>query len=291
MENENMPAKTLVDKLYSLDRRIIFVFIFLGILLPFLIDFPLPIKPTTNVKNIYDTIEEIAAQPNGGTILMSFDFDPASAAEMEPMSFAVVKHIFSYKGKIKLVAMNHWNTGTALAEKILLSAAEMYGVEYGTDYVFVGYKAGGASLVINMGQDFHGAYSTDTKGNDTKKMVATRDINKLADFDYVIDWSAGTMGIDVWVIYGQTKYKFKLAGGSTAVMAPDFFPYIQTGQLNGLIAGLVGAAEYETLIKQPGAAVNGMKPQSVVHVILVLFIIFANVMYYMKQAQDKKGAN
>ena len=280
--------KTLIDKLYVLDRRIIFVFVFFGVLIPFLFEMPLPIKPTKNVRNIYDTIEEIGAKPEGGTVLMSFDFDPASAAEMEPMSLAVTRHIFSYKGKIKLIAMNHWQTGTSLAEKIISQAAKEHGVEYGKDWAFLGYKAGGMALIITLGLDFYEAYKTDTRGNSTKNMEAMNGITKLADLDYMIDWSAGGAGMDYWVVYGQTRYKFKMGGGCTAVMGPDFFPYLQTGQLNGLIAGLVGAAEYEALIKQEGDATVGMKPQSVVHIILILFILFGNVMHYLKQYQDRE---
>ena len=139
-----------------------------------------------------------------------------------------------------------------------------------------------------MGLDFHEAFGQDTEGTSTKVMAATRNIGKLADFDYMLDWSAGGMGIETWVMYGQTRYKFKMGGGCTAVMGPDFFPYLQAGQLNGLIAGLVGAAQYEALIKQEGDAIEGMKPQSVVHIILIIFILFGNVMYYLKQHQDRE---
>lgn len=280
--------QTIIDKLSVLDRRIIFIFVFFGVLIPFLIDMPLPIKPIANVKNVYDTIEEIGSRPEGGTVLMSFDFDPASAAEMEPMSLAATRHIFSFKGKIKLVVMNHWHTGVALSQKIVYQAAKEYGAKYGEDYVFLGYKPGGQAVIISMGLDFHEVFSQDTEGTSTLKMAATKNITKLADFDYMIDWSAGGMGIETWVIYGQTRYKFKMGGGCTAVMGPDFFPYLQAGQLNGLIAGLVGAAQYEALIKKEGDAIEGMKPQSVVHIILIIFILFGNVMYYLKQHQDRE---
>jgi hypothetical protein len=289
---DNTKKTTFFDRMYSLDRRIIYVFVFFGALLPFLVKFDLPIKPTGNVTSVYDTIEEIAKKPEGGTVLISFDFDPASAAELKPMTIAVVRHIFSHKGKVKLVGMGHWQTGMGMAiEEILKPTAAEYGVEYGKDWVWLGWKAGTASLIINMGQDFYAAFSKDTKGTDTKTMEATRRITKLADFDYVISMAAGSSGIDIWVPYGQTKYRFKMGGGCTAVMGPDYFPYLQTGQLNGLITGLVGAAEYETLIKKPGPAVEGMKPQSVVHIILIAFIIFGNVMFFMKKYRKGEGSN
>ena len=35
-------------------------------------------------------------------------------------------------------------------------------------------------------------------------------------------------------------------------MAPGLYPFLRSGQINGLIGGLQGAAEYETLIGQKG---------------------------------------
>ncbi len=275
--------RTFIDKLYALDRRVIYVFVFLGVLLPFIFPFYLPVNVTKNTLSIYDKIEEIAAKPEGGSILMSFDFDPSSEAELTPMSLAILRHIFRHKGKLRLVGMGNWPTGISLAENILQRAAVESDAKYVEDYVFLGYKAGGFSLSINMGQDFFSAFPKDTKGTSVKTMLPTKNITKLADFDFVLSMSAGSGGIDDWVIYGQTKYKFAMAGGCTAVMGPDFFPYLQTGQLIGLMSGLVGAAEYETKIGVPGKASAGMNSQSIVHVILILFIIFGNVMYFVKK--------
>ena len=41
-------------------------------------------------------------------------------------------------------------------------------------------------------------------------------------------------------------------------MAPGLYPLLRSGQINGLIGGLRGAAEYESLIGQKGTAVAGM---------------------------------
>jgi hypothetical protein len=57
------------------------------------------------------------------------------------------------------------------------------------------------------------------------------------------------------------------------------YPFLQSKQLNGLLGGLKGAAEYEALVMKKAHAVSGMRPQSVVHVIIILFVIFGNVIY------------
>jgi hypothetical protein len=59
------------------------------------------------------------------------------------------------------------------------------------------------------------------------------------------------------------------------------YPFLQSKQIEGLMSGLKGAAEYETLINRKSSAVAGMSPQSVVHVLVVFFVIFGNTLYFM----------
>jgi len=266
------------DILKNLDRRVIFIFVFLGAILPTLVVFRLPIKVTPNVQAVYDTIEEIANK-GGGTVLISFDYGPGSMPEVQPMALSILRHCFA-RG-VKVVGMNHWPTGVGLAQQALDTTSKELNQTYGEDYVFLGYKTGGPTLIINMGQDFHNAFAKDLQGNNTTEMSVTKNITSLKDFDYVISLAAGNTPDGMWIPYGQERYKFKFGIGCTAVMAPDMFPYLQSGQMNGMIGGLVGAAEYETLINKPGSATDGMRPQSVVHLIIISFIILGNVMYFL----------
>jgi hypothetical protein len=66
-------------------------------------------------------------------------------------------------------------------------------------------------------------------------------------------------------------------------MGPDMYPFLQSKQLTGLLGGLKGAAEYEALVNKKANAVSGMRPQSVVHVIIIIFVIFGNVIYFISK--------
>jgi hypothetical protein len=96
---------------------------------------------------------------------------------------------------------------------------------------------------------------------------------------------SGTSATDYWIAYGNGRYKVPLAIGVTGVMATDYYPYLQSGQIFGILGGLKGAAEYETLVGTPGKAVQGMKVQMVAHLIIIVFIIIGNIGYF---AQRKK---
>jgi hypothetical protein len=71
--------------------------------------------------------------------------------------------------------------------------------------------------------------------------------------------------------------------GCTAVSAPQFMPFVQSGQLKGLLGGLKGAAEYETFMEYPGDATKYMASQSIAHLVIILFIIIGNLAFFMKQ--------
>jgi len=79
-----------------------------------------------------------------------------------------------------------------------------------------------------------------------------------------------------------------MSSGTTSVQVNEVIPYVQTGQLIGLLAGMPGAAEYEKLINSPGIAIQGMAAQSFAHIVIVLFIIFGNLAFFIKQIRDRK---
>jgi hypothetical protein len=51
----------------------------------------------------------------------------------------------------------------------------------------------------------------------------------------------------------------------------------------GLLAGMKGAGEYEQLLEKPGLGLAGMAAQSSVHVAVIVFILLANVFYFMER--------
>jgi hypothetical protein len=68
-------------------------------------------------------------------------------------------------------------------------------------------------------------------------------------------------------------------------MAPGLYPLLRSGQINGLIGGLRGAAEYESLIEQKGKAVAGMDAQSVTHIAIILLVALCNMFYFVMRRQ------
>jgi len=265
-----------MSRLLNIDRRIIFLFVLAGVVVPLLWPFNLPVKPTPTVRAIYDTVEAVAQK--NGRVLIAFDYGPSLTAELRPMALALLRHCF--RRGVRVVGVTLVADGVGMAQDVFGIASREYGREYGKDYAFMGFKPGGGAFILNMGQDFQAALPKDNRGNDTGTLEITKDIRSLKDFDYVVDL-AGSSVTETWIAYGQERYRFQMGSGCTAVMAPDMFPFLQAGQLNGMMGGLAGAAEYETLVGRADAATRNMQPQSAVHLVIVLFILFGNLIYFL----------
>lgn len=268
--------RELAGKLLRMDRRVIFVLIALATLIPLLRPIGFPIRISPEVKRIYDHIESL---PPGSVFLLSLDFDPASKPELYPMAVALLNHAF--KRDLRVIGMTLWVTGTGMAEKVVSGIAGEYGKRRGVDYTFLGYSPGGTNVIINMGQDLAGAFPTDHYGERTADLPVMQGVTSLRQVDYVVSLAAGTPGVESWYVYGNEKYGFELGGGVTAVIAPGLYPFLDTGQINGLIGGLRGAAEYETLIEMKGKAVAGMDAQSATHFIIIGLILLCNLFYFL----------
>lgn len=275
-----MAGMTFSEKMLKIDRRIIFLMIGLCTLLPLLYPVGLPIRISAEVRGVYDHIESL---PERSVFLLSIDFDPASKPELYPQAIALLRHAF--RKHLRVVTMTLWVSGTGMADQLVTQVAKEMGKEYGTDYAFLGWSPGGQAVIINMGQDLHSAFPSDYSGKSTKDLPVLDGVRSLKDVGYMVSLGAGRPGVEEWYVFGKDKYKFELGGGCTGVMAPGLYPLLRSGQINGLIGGLRGAAEYENLIGQKGKAVAGMDAQSATHLAIILLVIMCNLFYFSLRQQ------
>jgi hypothetical protein len=271
---------TFSEQMLKIDRRIIFLMIGLCTLLPLLYPVGLPIKISSEVRGVYDHIESL---PEQSVFLLSIDFDPASKPELYPQAIALLRHAF--RKNLRIITMTLWVSGTGMADQLVTQVAKEMGKEYGTDYAFLGWSPGGQAVIINMGQDLYSAFPSDYSGKSTKGLPVLDGVRSLKDVGYMVSLGAGRPGVEEWYVFGKDKYKFELGGGCTGVMAPGLYPLLRSGQINGLIGGLRGAAEYESLIGQKGKAVAGMDAQSATHLAIILLVIMCNLFYFSLRQQ------
>jgi hypothetical protein len=242
--------KLNLDSIFNVDRRIVFIFVFLALFIPLLVPYAMPCKATRDVKDMYNAIETAAAA--GKPVFLSFEFDPTGAAEQEPMARTIVRHLFARGGKAVVMCKGGGQLGESMHLQILEDCAQEYGRNYGEDYVYLPFKPGSTTLVINLGQSLRNAWPKDYRGTDLEMIPLTRDIGRLADFDYVMIICSSMTTVVDWITYGQSPFDLKMGFGVLGNVTPDVANYVQSGQVVGLLGGLIGAAQYEQMIRDNG---------------------------------------
>jgi hypothetical protein len=277
-------AKPLLQRLEYVDRRILFLILAAAIVLPLVFPIPLPIFVTPMVRDLYDEIDRL---PENSIVLVSVDYDPTGKPELEPFHVALTEHLMRKNARMVIISL--WSAAPPLTESVLkqVGVEEKYGKKRGVDFVHLGFKEGRQIVMTSMGNSIRATFPTDRDGTPVDQIPLMREVNDYSDVAMLLNISAGSPGIKEYVQVVQSRYNVKLGGACTAVSGPDYVPYYKSGQLFGLAAGMKGVAEYETLVEQPGSATAGMTAQSTTHLLLIFFILFGNVMYFLRRRGEK----
>jgi len=288
--------KRIFILLGSLDRRIIFIIVGLSVLIPLLkpewID--LPIRPTPESQIVFDEINKLNA---GDKMLLSFEYSPSTKPEIHPMAIAILKHL--YAKNIQVYGFALWPDGNFMSTEAFSEVSDDYDKKYGVDYVNLGYRPGGEAVIKGIASDIRTLYTVDLQGTSINDIPMMKDVVNIEDFDFVFSLSAGYPGSKEWVQYACDPKNIPLSTGCTSIQVTDIMPYVENDQIRGILAGMPGAAEYESLVEaelqkmeivgKPGEASGMMAAQSIAHVVIVLFIIFGNISYFITRKKNRKG--
>ncbi|VAX39099.1 hypothetical protein MNBD_PLANCTO02-421 [hydrothermal vent metagenome] len=290
----------MIKALQDIDKRWIFLAMAIAVAVPILFQVTFPEKPGKMVMGAFNKIEEL---PPGSNILVAIDYGPGSQAELDPMATALVSHCCEKGHKLFFVAL--WATGTKMISKTIdnVIKEEYPQMEYGKDYVNLGFKSGSEGLIIVIGSDIRKSYAADEFGTSLDEIEMTKDIKSIQEMDLILSVSAGTPGTKEWIQYGPkkkgTNTKVPIIGGCTGVQAPLLYPYYPE-QMVGLLGAIKGAAEYEAaLLKAQDEngkkkyvkfdkpkfreGLRRMAPQLSAHILMVGLIILGNIIFFMQR--------
>ena len=271
-------------KIGSIDRRWIFLIIAAVVIVPLIIPVGLPIRPTDTTKNVYDSIEKL---PVGSKVLLSVEYSPSTRPENHPMTISILRHLFKNDHKVFITCL--WPDGQFMAQDAINQVAKQeFNKTYGIDYVFLGFRPGNEAVVKGIVSNLRKLYTVDVYQKKIDEIPLMNGINNFKDFDFLFSSSAGFPGTIEWVQYASDPTGIPMASGVTSIQVNEVMPYVQAGQMVGVLAGMPGAAEYEALINQKGTATSGMDAQSVAHLVIVLFIILGNVSFFIERNRTKK---
>ena len=270
----------------ALDRRFVYLLVAVAMIIPLYHPFAFPgLSVTPPVKAVYDRIQ---ALPAGANLLVSFDFDPSSKPELEPQAKAVLRHAF--RRHLHVIALGLWVTGRGLAQEIVTDCAKEAGAKPGEDYAYLGWQPGGTIVIIGMGQDIAKTFPCDARGESTTNLAVMQGLKFLPDIHLLISIGAGDPGPEQWIVYGGDKYHVPMAAGTTSIQAAALAPYVQTGQLIGMMNGMKSAAEYERLIGRSGTAIGGMDSMAMGGFLILALVLVANAAYLLSGRKPGSGS-
>jgi hypothetical protein len=266
------------------DRRIVYAAVLVTVVIPLVWRSNPAVEVSPEVRQAYASIDKV---PLNGVVMISIDYDGGSEAELQPMLLAIARHCFTKN--LKVILTGQWPNGLPLGQGGMEEMARACGKEYGKDFVNIGYRPGRQALMVGIGlSGLRQYFTTDFRGVPLDSFSFMRSVRNYGQIDRLVGLEAGAEG-DYWVQYAGAQFGLRIVLGVTGVMATSAYPYLQAGQIDGLIGGLRGAAEYETLVQHPGRGIWGMNSQSYVHLLIILFVILGNVTFYLDQRKRPKA--
>ncbi|QUL99053.1 MAG: hypothetical protein IMF26_03005 [Candidatus Fermentithermobacillus carboniphilus] len=265
---------TFFEKVQNLDKRVFYLLMALAIAIPTIRPIGLPVTITSPVKKTFDFVESL---PSGSVVVIGFDYEPGDEIELSPQAKALFVQLA--RKKIKVVTISSFPVGPMFAEECLKVLKDA-GYQYGVDYVNLGYYAGGESTLAAFAKNPASIFSKDWHGNDVASMPIMKEITGMKDFAMAMtlnDGPTGGTGTHEWVRQSVMAYGTPFIIGCTGVLAANNMPYLDSGQVKGVLSGLRAAAEYEQLVGKLGDATRGMDAQSIGHVLIVAFVLLGNL--------------
>lgn len=277
----------------TIDRRVINVLLTALVILPFFTRVTIPQNIMPQTQRLFDFIESVP--PNDKAVIMTFDYSPQTMPECHPMAKALLKHCFARD--IPVIGVSFDPQGPGLAVDAITTVVDRINhyatskedsLVYGKDYVYLGWKSGRIAAMLDMGESISGVFPRDYFGTSVDSFPLMQRIRNYKEVAIAIVLSAAAYPDD-WIRYPQTRYGVNVGAGLTAVMAPKYYPFLQTGQIAGMMSGMKGAAEYENLVlehgyaRELGTAETGMNSQSMIHILIIVFILLGNIGYFFSR--------
>jgi len=299
--------------LTKIDRRIIFLLMFGVVLVPILIDIPVETDVSPPVEAAYNAVDTLKP---GSVIMLSVDYDATSYPECHPMIEAVSNHAF--RNGLKIILVAHIPTGLPLGQAAVEEAAleynELHKAEYesalskalsthpdttspgyrlaveeaalanqkryGIDYVNLGFRPGMVPIMVGMGREIRDFYAQDYKSTNVDSLPMMEGVHNYDDIALLASFAHGIQ-VETWIAYAGARYGQQIIAGVTGVVIPDLYPYLQSKQLTGLIGGLKGANEYESLLGRKGLGTKGMPAQSTAHILVIFLIVLGSIFEFI----------
>lgn len=282
---EHHPDNNLWHRLQRIPRYYIYLLLAAVVVWQVLWPMPLPIAASRATRGVYDAI---AAAPADKLIIISTDWDASTQAETGPQTEAIIRACFIQRKRFAIMNLQP-PMGVKLANDIADRLAKQYHARYGIDWCNWGYKYGYDNILIALAKNIPKTIGDDYYGKPVADLPMMNGVKDIASIGLVIEITGLASITEYWIGLVQGVYGTPLAAGYTAVMAPGYYPFLDSKQMKGMLVGAKGAAEMEVLVGHPGKASDIMNVQSWAHVLIIALIVIGNLGYVLGRERRRQG--
>jgi hypothetical protein len=233
---------------------------------------------------------QLTRLPADSVVIVSFDYDPATEAEMGPLADIIVSDLLDHQAKVVGVSLRP--QGAAMAQAMFDQFDDEY--PYAQRTINLGYLPGQTTGVRNLA--FLSSAPLFQSGAETlQDLPAWQDVGGLSDVALVVVLADSPLPVRWWVeqLGPGTRSNRPMIAAVSKAADPSVRPYYnqidpKSGQLLGLLSGISDAAAYENWLDQPGRAVQSLAAQSVAHLGVVILSLGGTVVGFRTQATRER---
>jgi hypothetical protein len=274
----------------EINRRVIYLVVLLALSIPLVLKYRLPPVRMDDAGRFFRILEDLRVGP-GEFAFVALDFGPNSKAENAAQAEVVLEHLM--RKRIPVVLFSVYS----LAEPFLVSLPtavaarleqELPGQrwEYGQDWLNLGYRPGSSLIVqaIPKSANLAELFEKDARGNYLRDLPVFRELKRLEQIKVLAEFT-GLVGVfAMYLQYFKTNdYTPLFVHGCTSITIPEAFIYLDSGQINGLLGGVAGAAWYSELMQNtyPNRHIDDAQlintGLGVAHLVVIAFIVLGNL--------------
>ncbi|GAB4504639.1 MAG: hypothetical protein Fur0043_16330 [Anaerolineales bacterium] len=195
--------------------------------------------------------------PPDAPVLIVFDYEAALVGELEASAAPLIDYMVLLKHP-RLGLLSITPIGTGLSEHFMKLENTQVSTYYqaGQSYVNLGFLPGGAAGILAFAENPPETKPLDLNGQNAWETPVLQGVQQLSQFAAVILLTDDADSARLWIEQTQNKMgPGSLLVISSAQAGPMLQPYVQSGQIDGLVVGLGSSAPIEQINSgRPGLA-------------------------------------
>jgi hypothetical protein len=288
-------SKIFWDRVQFCDPRILYA---LFAIFMVVFEFTRPYMPVPVPKPVQMLYDRIEAMDTNKVVFIDCALESGIRAECQGQYQAVIEHLFTRGIKFAVITSTTWIESQKLGELFAREVeTSMNGkfeeegisrrIEYGKDYcILQAITFSGGATIQGLAKDIRSIVNADmydTPLDDFEFMRPVKTANDIA-LIYRVGY---TWDAVFWIGFVQSVYGTPLAIGTAGISSSSAYPFLDSEQLCGILAGAPGAAAYEGLVDSKGMGTQTVSVQSFATVYVVAAIILGNLaMFIAKRSKE-----